>query len=295
MYASSRPDCRRRTSSSERPPKMLPETPPTSSRLPGLSGASVSSRRTTKVATGGSCSSATSAATTRDQRDDAHPGAPEPAGGPAAGTEGGAAWLRSSRSREAAGVRPSAANCRSDCRTGGVGHDPRHRGSPCSDHPRRRCSFLAVPDDRSFACFAAAAPGLEPLVAGELQALGELHPLRWIRPSREAWASARISRDSTRPTSTSAIASRVLVRVGALPRIGVPRARAPCRSAAVGGVRRAGGPVAFRVTSRKSRLYHQDAIARAAARRAAGAPHRASAEPARRRSSSCGSFATSAP
>ena len=48
MRASSRPPWLRRRSSSVRPPRKLPETRPTASRLPGLSGARVSSRRTTK-------------------------------------------------------------------------------------------------------------------------------------------------------------------------------------------------------------------------------------------------------
>ena len=47
----------------EPPQEVAGDPPPTSSRLPGLSGARVSSFRTTSVATGGSCSSATSAAT----------------------------------------------------------------------------------------------------------------------------------------------------------------------------------------------------------------------------------------
>ena len=46
-----------------RPRRKLPDTRPTSSRFPGLSGARVSSLRTTRVATGGSCSRATSATT----------------------------------------------------------------------------------------------------------------------------------------------------------------------------------------------------------------------------------------
>ena len=54
---------RRLTSSRVRPRKKLPETRPTASRLPGLSGASGRSRRTTSVATGGSCSRATSRTT----------------------------------------------------------------------------------------------------------------------------------------------------------------------------------------------------------------------------------------
>ena len=110
-------------------------------------------------------------------------------------------------------------------------------------------------------CFAVAAPGLEPLVAAELRALGELHPVA-VGETELGGVSFRAGRAGLYAANLHLrIASRVLVRIGtfhasAFHELERHAARLPWREFVASG-----SPVAFRVTSRKSRLYHQDAIA----------------------------------
>jgi putative N6-adenine-specific DNA methylase len=105
-------------------------------------------------------------------------------------------------------------------------------------------------------CFAVAAPGLEPLVAAELQALGA------VGEAEPGGVSFRADRAGLYAANLHLrIASRVLVRIGTFHasefhELERHAARLPWREFVASG-----SPVAFRVTSRKSRLYHQDAIA----------------------------------
>jgi putative N6-adenine-specific DNA methylase len=120
-------------------------------------------------------------------------------------------------------------------------------------------------------CFAVAAPGLEPLVAEELRALGELQSLV-VGESAPGGVSFRAGRAGLYAANLHLrIASRVLVRIGlfhasAFHELERHAARLPWREFAAPG-----RPVAFRVTSRKSRLYHQDAIAQRLLAAAGGA------------------------
>jgi putative N6-adenine-specific DNA methylase len=111
------------------------------------------------------------------------------------------------------------------------------------------------------ACFAVAAPGLEPLVAAELRALAELESVA-VGETEPGGVSFRAGRAGLYAANLHLrIASRVLVRIGAFHASAFHElerhaARLPWREFVASG-----RPVAFRVTSRKSRLYHQDAIA----------------------------------
>lgn len=110
-------------------------------------------------------------------------------------------------------------------------------------------------------CFAAAAPGLEQLVAEELRALGELQSVT-VQEIEPGGVSFRADRAGVYAANLHLrIASRVLVRIGAFHASAFHElerhaTRLPWREFVASG-----RPVAFRVTSRKSRLYHQDAIA----------------------------------
>src|SRR6476661_4693763 len=111
------------------------------------------------------------------------------------------------------------------------------------------------------ACFAVAAPGLEPLVADELRALQEMHPMVLEAPE-PGGVGFRTDRAGLYAANLHLrIASRVLVRIGAFHASAFRQlerhaARVPWDEF-VGD----GQPVEFRVTSRKSRLYHQEAVA----------------------------------
>ena len=115
--------------------------------------------------------------------------------------------------------------------------------------------------DWDLECFAAAAPGLESLVAEELRALGELQSVV-VGETEPGGVSFRAGRAGLYAANLHLrIASRVLVRIGAFHASAFHElerhaARLPWREFLASG-----RPVAFRVTSRKSRLYHQDAIA----------------------------------
>jgi putative N6-adenine-specific DNA methylase len=115
--------------------------------------------------------------------------------------------------------------------------------------------------DPALACFAVAAPGLEPLVRDELRALRDHHPLE-LGESEPGGVEFRADRAGLYAANLHLrIASRVLVRIGsfhaaAFHELERHAARLPWHEFVAPG-----RPVEFRVTSRKSRLYHQDAIA----------------------------------
>jgi putative N6-adenine-specific DNA methylase len=116
------------------------------------------------------------------------------------------------------------------------------------------------------ACFAAVAPGLEALALAEARALG--------LPAAEeeggfAWTGDL--RSVIRANVGLRIASRVLVRLDSFEATSFADLERRARHVAWGNVTRAGDAVRFRVTCKKSRLYHSDAVAQ----RLAGALARA--------------------
>jgi putative N6-adenine-specific DNA methylase len=118
-----------------------------------------------------------------------------------------------------------------------------------------------VPADRKLACFAVAAPGLEPLVIEELRALAALHPLQMDEPEPGGVGFRTDRRGLYAANLHLRIASRVLVRIGvfhasAFHELERHAARLPWDAFVAPG-----RGVEFRVTSRKSKLYHQDAVA----------------------------------
>lgn len=135
------------------------------------------------------------------------------------------------------------------------------------------------------ACFAVAAPGLESLVADELRALRQHHPLE-LGESEVGGVAFRADRAGLYAANLHLrIASRVLVRIGsfhaaAFHELAWHAARLPWHQFVAPG-----RAVEFRVTARKSRLYHRDAVAErllvAAVSRVSGAEPRApDADPA---------------
>jgi putative N6-adenine-specific DNA methylase len=111
------------------------------------------------------------------------------------------------------------------------------------------------------ACFAVAAPGLEAFVAGELRALQVIHPLLLEAPE-----PGGVGFRTDRPGLYAAnlhlrIASRVLVRIGAFHASAFNQLERQARRLPWGEFVGKGLGVEFRVTSRKSRLYHQNAVA----------------------------------
>jgi putative N6-adenine-specific DNA methylase len=105
-------------------------------------------------------------------------------------------------------------------------------------------------------CFAIAAPGLEPLVAAELDGLGLAGT---IEPGGVSWRAGLES--IARANLWLRTASRVLVRVGEFPARTFWELERHARRLPWSRFVPAGAPVRFRVTSRKSRLYHTGAVA----------------------------------
>jgi putative N6-adenine-specific DNA methylase len=106
------------------------------------------------------------------------------------------------------------------------------------------------------ACFAAVAPGLEPLALAEAIALGlpaqaEEGGLGWTGDIRSALTANVGLR----------IASRVLVRLAAFEARSFAELERHARRISWSSVVEPGATVRFRVTCRKSRLYHSDAVA----------------------------------
>jgi putative N6-adenine-specific DNA methylase len=113
----------------------------------------------------------------------------------------------------------------------------------------------------ALACFAVAAPGLEPLVGDELRALGARHPLE-AEPPEPGGVAFRTDRAGLYAANLHLrIATRVLVRVGSFHARTFPELERHAARLPWGGFLLPGRAVEFRVTSRKSRLYHQDAVA----------------------------------
>jgi putative N6-adenine-specific DNA methylase len=106
------------------------------------------------------------------------------------------------------------------------------------------------------ACFAIAAPGLEPLVAAELEALG-VHGT--IEAGGVAWSGPLES--VARANLWLRTASRVVVRVGDFRARTFWELERHARRLPWEQFVAAGAHVRFRVTSRKSRLYHSEAVA----------------------------------
>ena len=111
------------------------------------------------------------------------------------------------------------------------------------------------------ACFAVAAPGLEPLVGAELQAIRARHPLTIEAPEPGGLGFRTDLAGLYAANLHLRIASRVLVRVGSFHAAAFHELERHARRLPWSHFVKDGQSVSFRVTSRKSRLYHQDAVA----------------------------------
>jgi len=115
--------------------------------------------------------------------------------------------------------------------------------------------------ESELACFAVVAPGVEPLVTDELRALAAVQPLR-VENSEPGGVAFRTDRAGLYAANLHLrVASRVLVRVGSFHAASFSELERRARRLSWGRFAREGQAVTFRVTSRKSRLYHQEAVA----------------------------------
>ena len=135
-----------------------------------------------------------------------------------------------------------------------AGHDGRH-------FRRIQVYLAAVPADSTLVCFAVAAPGLESLVGDELRSLAALHPLEVDQPEAGGVTFHTDRRGLYAANLHLRIASRVLVRVGAFHASAFHELERHAVRLPWADFVEPGRAVEFRVTSRKSRLYHQDAVA----------------------------------
>lgn len=106
-------------------------------------------------------------------------------------------------------------------------------------------------------CYAVTHPGVEPLTARELAALG-------ASPGPTEPGGVPFSGDFPLLQAANLrlrTASRILVRLGSFHARGFPELERHARRLPWGDYFSAGDAIAFRVTSRKSRLYHQGAVA----------------------------------
>jgi putative N6-adenine-specific DNA methylase len=103
------------------------------------------------------------------------------------------------------------------------------------------------------ALFAVCAPGLEPVLEGEVRSLG--------LAGRAVSGGVEVDDDGALPRLNLWLrtASRVLLRLGQVEATAFPELVR--KASALPWERYVAGPVAFRVTCRKSRLYHSDAVA----------------------------------
>src|SRR5207244_1976000 len=101
--------------------------------------------------------------------------------------------------------------------------------------------------------FAVCAPGLEPILEGEVRALG--------LPASRVPGGVEVPDDAAlgRLNLWLRTATRVLFRLGAVEATAFPELVR--KASALPWDRFVSGPVEFRVTCRKSRLYHSDAVA----------------------------------
>jgi putative N6-adenine-specific DNA methylase len=126
--------------------------------------------------------------------------------------------------------------------------------------PARRATPRSTPTLLAdlFDCFAIVAPGLEPLALAEAQRLG-------IPASLEPDGGGLAWRGDLRSVLTAnvglRIASRVLVRVASFEATTFVELERQARRVPWARMVNANGAVRFRVTCRKSRLYHSDAVA----------------------------------
>lgn len=105
--------------------------------------------------------------------------------------------------------------------------------------------------------FAVTAPGLEPLAAAELRAIGIANPR--AEPGGVAFAGR--AEHAYRANLWLRTASRVVARMGEFHASAFHELERQARRLAWERFVAPGQPVAFRVTCRKSRLYHSDAVA----------------------------------
>lgn len=120
---------------------------------------------------------------------------------------------------------------------------------------RPPASRSATRNSKAFDCFAVAAPGLEKLVAGELKALGIGSHLE------EGGAAFHGTMDSLALANLwLRTASRVIVRVASFRAQAFHELERLARAVAWEQFMTPGAAVQFRVTSRKSRLYHTGGI-----------------------------------
>lgn len=109
----------------------------------------------------------------------------------------------------------------------------------------------------TFNAFAVAPPGIAPLVADELRALG-MEPLT-VSDAGVAFIASR--RDLARANLWLRTASRVIVRLDTFEATDFATLERRAKLVPWSEVLRAGAHVQLRVTCRKSRLYHSDAVA----------------------------------
>ena len=109
----------------------------------------------------------------------------------------------------------------------------------------------------TFNAFAVAPPGIAPLVASELLALG-ITPGD-VNDAGVAFVASR--RDLARANMWLRTASRVIVRLDTFEATDFATLERRAKLVPWGDVLRAGAQVQLRVTCRKSRLYHSDAVA----------------------------------
>lgn len=121
---------------------------------------------------------------------------------------------------------------------------------------RRRCSTFRTMKERSLRCFAVAAPGLEPFVLRELEGLGMAGR---AEPGGVSWEGDIAS--VYRANLWLRTATRVLVRIARFRATSFWELERRSASLPWSSVVRPGTAVTFRVTARKSKLYHTDAIA----------------------------------
>ncbi|MBC8085902.1 MAG: class I SAM-dependent RNA methyltransferase [Phycisphaerae bacterium] len=114
----------------------------------------------------------------------------------------------------------------------------------------------------TFAAFAIAPPGIAPLVAGELTALG-ISPLE-VSEAGVGFTASR--RDLARANLWLRMASRVIVRLDTFHVTDFATLEKRAKLVPWSDVLRAGAHVQLRVICRKSRLYHSDAVAERVAR-----------------------------
>jgi len=117
--------------------------------------------------------------------------------------------------------------------------------------------------------YAVAQPGLEPFLQAELRELGikALQPLRYTASGDAYEESGGLEfegdlADLYRVNLHSRIANRVLARLGEFNAAGFEELRKKAARLKWDDYIKPGQPVSFRVTCRKSRLYHSDAVAR---------------------------------